>query len=79
MSCVRFSPARTEPTIISGSWDLTVKVWNPTNCKLQYTLTGRASYVNTVAVSPDGSIRASGGKDGITLLWDLAKGEAVFS
>ncbi|WOK98010.1 guanine nucleotide-binding protein subunit beta-like protein [Canna indica] len=79
VSCVRFSPNALQPTIVSGSWDRTVKVWNLTNCKLRSTLAGHAGYVNTVAVSPDGSLCASGGKDGVTLLWDLAEGKRLYS
>nr|CAD1823380.1 unnamed protein product [Ananas comosus var. bracteatus] len=72
-------PSTYQPLIVSGSWDRTVKVWNLTNCKLRCTLTGHAGYVNTVAVSPDGSLCASGGKDGVTLLWDLAEGKRLYS
>ncbi|EHA8589764.1 guanine nucleotide-binding protein subunit beta-like protein A [Cocos nucifera] len=79
VSCVRFSPNTFQPTIVSGSWDRTVKVWNLTNCKLRSTLTGHGGYVNAVAVSPDGSLCASGGKDGVTLLWDLAEGKRLYS
>ncbi|KAE8712461.1 Guanine nucleotide-binding protein subunit beta-like protein [Hibiscus syriacus] len=55
VSCVRFSPNTLQPTIVSASWDKTVKVWNLTNCKIRNTLAGHSGYVNTVAVSPDGS------------------------
>lgn len=79
VSCVRFSPNILQPTIVSASWDRTVKVWNLTNCKIRCTLTGHGGYVNTVAVSPDGSLCASGGKDGVTLLWDLAEGKKLYS
>ncbi|KAH6799166.1 receptor for activated C kinase 1C [Perilla frutescens var. frutescens] len=79
VSCVRFSPDNTQPTVISGSWDKTVKVWNLTNCKLRTTLTGHSGYVNTVVVSPDGSLCASGGKDGVVLLWDLSEGKMLYS
>ncbi|RLM98837.1 uncharacterized protein C2845_PM06G01450 [Panicum miliaceum] len=79
VSCVRFSPNTFQPTIVSGSWDRTVKVWNLTNCKLRSTLDGHGGYVNAVAVSPDGSLCASGGKDGFTLLWDLTEGKRLYS
>ncbi|XVE63993.1 hypothetical protein DITRI_Ditri07aG0065200 [Diplodiscus trichospermus] len=79
VSCVRFSPSTLQPTIVSASWDKTVKVWNLTNCKIRNTLTGHTGYVNTVAVSPDGSLCASGGKDGVILLWDLAEGKKLYS
>ncbi|OWM82997.1 guanine nucleotide-binding protein subunit beta-like protein [Punica granatum] len=79
VSCVRFSPNTLQPTIVSASWDKTVKLWNLTNCKLRNTLTGHSGYVNTVAVSPDGSLCASGGKDGVILLWDLAEGKKLYS
>lgn len=79
VSCVRFSPNTFQPSIVSGSWDRTIKVWNLTNCKLKSTLAGHAGYVNAVAVSPDGSLCASGGKDGVTLLWDLAEGKRLYS
>lgn len=79
VSCVRFSPNIALPTIVSASWDKTVKVWNLTNCKNRCTLAGHSGYVNTVAVSPDGSLCASGGKDGVTLLWDLAEGKKLYS
>lgn len=36
-------------------------------------------YVNTVVVSPDGSLSASGGKDGVILLWDLDEGKKLYS
>lgn len=79
VSCVRFSPNVFQPTIVSSSWDRTVKIWNLTNCKLRSTLTGHKGYVSTVAVSPDGSLCASGGKDGVTLLWDLSEGKRLYS
>jgi len=41
---------------------LSVQVWNLTNCKLRHNLAGHTGYINTVTVSPDGSLCASGGK-----------------
>ncbi|XP_078151638.1 small ribosomal subunit protein RACK1z-like [Carex rostrata] len=79
VSSVRFSPSALTPVVVSGSWDRTVKVWDLANCKLRYTLTGHNGSVNAVAVSPDGSLCASGGKDGVTLLWDVAGGKCLYS
>jgi len=79
VSCVRFSPITTSPIIVSGGWDKAVKVWNLTNCKLKNNLIGHTGYVNTVTVSPDGSLCASGGKDGVAMLWDLAEGKRLYS
>ena len=41
---------------------LHLQVWNLTNCKLRANLAGHQGYINTVTVSPDGSLCASGGK-----------------
>ena len=72
VSCVRFSPTTTTtPVIISAGWDKLVKVWNLSNCKLRQNLVAHTGYVNTVTISPDGSLCASGGKDGTAMLWDL--------
>ena len=54
-------------------------MWNLTNCKLKNNLIGHTGYVNTVTVSPDGSLCASGGKDGVAMLWDLAEGKRLYS
>ncbi|THF98114.1 hypothetical protein TEA_024696 [Camellia sinensis var. sinensis] len=56
----------------------TVKIWNLTNYKIRASLTGHSGYVNTVAVSPDGLLCASGGKDGVILLWDLAEEKKLY-
>jgi guanine nucleotide-binding protein subunit beta-2-like 1 protein len=79
VSCVRFSPnPNSNPTIVSGGWDRLVKIWNLTNCKLRNNLEGHTGYVNTVTVSPDGSLCASGGKDGVARLWDLNEGKHLY-
>jgi len=78
VSCVRFSPSTTNPLIVSCGWDKLVKVWNLSNCKLRKNLVGHTVYLNTVTVSPDGSLCASGGKDGTAMLWDLAEGKRLY-
>ncbi|CAL5223637.1 g6181 [Coccomyxa viridis] len=79
VSCVRFSPVTQNPVIVSAGWDRLVKVWNLTNCKLRANLAGHQGYINTVTVSPDGSLCASGGKDGTAMLWDLAEGKRLYN
>ncbi|EEC16032.1 guanine nucleotide-binding protein, putative, partial [Ixodes scapularis] len=65
VSCVRFSPNNSNPIIVSCGWDYEVKVWNLTNCKLKKAHDeDHKGYLNTVTVSPDGSLCASGGKVG---------------
>lgn len=79
VSCVRFSPSQTAPVIVSSGWDKVVKVWSLANCKLRTNLVGHQGYLNTVTVSPDGSLCASGGKDGTAILWDLTEGKRLYS
>jgi len=79
VSCVRFSPSLQVPLIVSCGWDKLVKVWNLSNCKLRNDLVGHTGYLNTVCVSPDGSLAASGGKDGTAMLWDLNEGKRLYS
>merc|ERR1712216_698274 len=67
VSCVSFSPNAAHPLIVSGGWDKLVKVWNLSNCKLRTNLQGHNGYINAVTVSPDGSLCASGGKDGVAM------------
>jgi guanine nucleotide-binding protein subunit beta-2-like 1 protein len=79
VSCVRFSPNLANPVIVSAGWDKMVKVWDLQTCKLRFNLVGHVGYVNTVTVSPDGSLCASGGKDGHAMLWDLNEGRLLSS
>eukprot|EP01036_Dinobryon_divergens_P023890 gene23890-32285_t len=79
VSCVRFPPTPNAPVIVSAGWDKVVKVWSLTNYGLKNNLNGHTGYLNTVTVSPDGSLCASGGKDGIAMLWDLLEGKRLYT
>merc|ERR1712234_64493 len=59
----------TNPIIVSAGWDKLVKVWNLTNCKLKTNHIGHTGYLNTVTVSPDGSLCAATGAS--IKIWDL--------
>lgn len=78
ISCVRFSPNPQIPLIVSSGWDKLVKVWSLSGMSLQSDLRGHDGYLNTVTMSPDGSLCASGGKDGKGMLWDLNKAEHLY-
>merc|ERR1719154_835827 len=69
VSCVRFSPNNQNPITVSAGWDKYVKVWNLTNCKLKTNHIGHTGYLNTVTLSPDGSLCASSVPS--IKVWDL--------
>lgn len=79
VSSVVFSPSAKMPLIVSGGWDKLVKVWNLSDCKLRTNLVGHSGVVYTTTVSPDGSLCASGGKDGFAMLWDVNDGKHLYS
>jgi len=79
VSCVRFSPNVANPLVVSSGWDKVIKVWNLRDFKLKENLTGHTGYINSVTISPDGSLCASGGKDAIAILWDLIEGKHLES
>ena len=79
VSCVRFSPDTSDPVIVSCGWDNKVKVWNLTDCTLKCNNIGHTGYLNTVTVSPDGSLCASGGQDGNAMLWDLTENRHLYT
>jgi len=79
VSCVRFAPHQNGPLIVTAGWDKVVKVWNLTTCQLERNLTGHEGFLNTITVSPDGSLCASGGREGRIMLWDLSEGKPLYS
>ena len=80
VSCVRFSPSTTTPLIVSCGWDKCVKVWNLSETtRAHKSLEKHEGYLNTVTVSPDGSLCASGGKDQQAMLWDLYESKHLYS
>nr|CAD7455251.1 unnamed protein product [Timema tahoe] len=68
VSCVRFSPNIQNPIIVSCGWDKKVKVWSLTNCKVRTDHAGHSGCLNSVTISPDGSLCASGGQLSPSLL-----------
>ncbi|KAB1270498.1 Netrin-4 [Camelus dromedarius] len=62
-----------DPVFISCAQDKLVKVQNLANNKLKTNHIIYLGYLNTVTVSPDGSLCVSRGKDGEAMLWHLNK------
>jgi len=79
VSSVRFSPSESNPVMISGGWDKVVKVWDTSSMKLSATHIGHTGYINCTQFSPDGSLCATGGKDGKVMLWDLNENQFLYS
>ncbi len=61
-------------TIVSGSDDETIKVWDLATGTKKRTLTGHIDWVNSVAISPNGRTMVSGSCDETIKVWDLATG-----
>ncbi len=56
-------------TIVSGSGDNTIKIWDLATGRLKATLTGHSYSVYSVAISPDGSTLVSGSYDNTIKVW----------
>ena len=59
-------------TLVSGSWDGTIRLWDVVSGQEKATLQGHTNWVWSVSYSPDGQTLASGSEDGTILLWDMA-------
>jgi WD40 repeat protein len=64
-------------TLISGSADQTIKIWNFNTGKEIRTLTGHSSYVNRLALTPDGLLLASASADQTIKIWEIATGQEL--
>lgn len=76
ISCVRYSAGAT-PYVLAGSWDKTISVYNPADFNKPKFVLQNTAPVTCMDVAPDGSLCASGGKDGIIRLWDLNDGKST--
>ena len=58
-------------TLLSGSWDRTVKLWDVATALLLQTFEGHTKPITSVAFAPDGRTALSGSWDKTVRLWDL--------
>jgi guanine nucleotide-binding protein subunit beta-2-like 1 protein len=74
VTSVKFSLQNSvEPHAVSVGYDKSVRVWNLNKKSLAKNLTGHTGILNAVAVAPNGTLCASGGKDGKVKVWDLVE------
>ncbi|HYT42829.1 MAG TPA: TIR domain-containing protein, partial [Methylomirabilota bacterium] len=66
-------------TLVSGSNDRTIKIWNVPTGILLRTLTGNMSNVWSIALSPDGQTLISGSKESSIKVWNYLTGELLRS
>ncbi len=64
-------------TLVSGSADKTIKVWNLDTGQLRRTLFGHSDTVRSVTFSPNGQLLVSGSGDKTIKLWNVQTGELV--
>lgn len=62
--------------LASGSWDSTIKIWNPQYAELKRTLTGHTSGVLSLGILPNGEL-LSASADKTIKIWRYDKGESV--
>ncbi|RMD41771.1 hypothetical protein DV735_g3375, partial [Chaetothyriales sp. CBS 134920] len=85
ISSIRFVPsgAAGAPlcgnTLVSASWDKTLRIWDVTTGYCLRTLTGHTDWVRAVTPSLDGRWLLSAGNDFVPRLWDASTGEAKIS
>jgi WD40 repeat protein len=60
--------------LASGSFDNTIKIWDPADARETRTLRGHTNGVNSVSWSPEGKFLASGSWDNTIKIWDAAAG-----
>ena len=61
----------------SGSWDKTVRLWNPRSGRCRFVLTGHSGWVQAVAFSADSQHLVSAGDADAVIIWSCTTGECL--
>jgi WD40 repeat protein len=64
-------------SLVTGSWDTTLRLWDTASGKLLRDLVGHNAPVQSAAFSPDGKTLASGDAEGKVMLFNFATGERI--
>lgn len=64
-------------TIVSGSSDNTIKIWDVKERKCLHTLVGHTSDITSVAISPNSKFIVSGSRDDTIKIWDIENGKCL--
>jgi WD40 repeat protein len=64
-------------TLVTGSWDTSLRLWDTATGKLVRNLVGHTAPVQSAAISPDGKTLASGDAEGKVMLFNCATGERL--
>jgi len=78
VTSVKCSPDSNNPVVVTTGWDNSVKIFNLNTMNIEHNLLKHTGFVNCVSISPDGSLCASGGKDGSIHLWGLSEGKHLY-
>jgi WD40 repeat protein len=79
-SLIRIRDAKTDgKTLISGSGDSSIRIWNTTNWKEIAVLHGHTNGVYDIAISLNGRILASASTDKTARLWNLGNRQPISS
>ncbi|KZT52733.1 WD40 repeat-like protein [Calocera cornea HHB12733] len=77
-SAVRALAARGS-TLVSASYDCTVRVWDMESGECRFVLSGHTQKVYSVALDPVGERCVSGSMDGMVRIWSLVDGQCLHS
>lgn len=75
VSCVKFYNDIKNPIVVTASWDKTIKVWDNQTMNLKHTFVGHKGQINSLDMAPKTYYLASGGKDGLAMVWNLVEGK----
>jgi WD40 repeat protein len=64
-------------TLVSGSFDTTIRIWNADNGACVRVLTGHTAGIRAVSISPDGKAIASSGSDHSIRVWNVQTGQCL--